>query len=479
MDRVVCESYNYGDYFMKEIFCKYLKHPDCIFVVVSIFFAMSLSEFAIGSDDAVLITLPTRSDNILFNKNVNFINVIIYNYNVYFTWASRIIVNSIILWLLFSHKLFWMIYMGISLFIIFKSTKLLLLFKVDNTSIAISSICLMVPFSFQISAGWIATTGSYFAPLAFLLLSMVPIKKILCKENFKNYEYVIYVLALVYGTNMEQGSLLASTAYGFMFIYSIYKKYSHRFYIGFMLFLSLLSVLNVILCPGNWARKASEYKWFPTYDMLGVVDKLDIGFFTTIHMIMVKENTLLLTMCLGLAVGIWLKYKITFYRCLSAYPVIVLSLLGPLHNVLLKIDVRAERILKEIPYNGLISVNVGIDERTQFFLFTTVFIAIFIEIVLFHDDIRELIFSYFFLIMGLLSRIMMGFSPTVYASSTRTFELLYLCMAIVAIQVISKVFYENQECFDKWVYKALNSVFVLNIIVSLYQIHYLIKTTFR
>ena len=81
--------------------------------------------------------------------------------------------------------------------------------------------------------------------------------------------------------------------------------------------------------------------------------------------------------------------------------------------------------------------------------------------------------------MGLLSRIMMGFSPTVYASNTRTFELLYLCMAIVAIQVISKVFYENQECFDKWVYKALNSVFVLNIIVSLYQIHYLIKTTFR
>lgn len=468
---------------MEHFLDKVRNNDNNILVIASILFVIAISKFAIGGDDAGILKSITLPESEFFNKEIGVIDIIKFHLNTfYFTWSSRFIVNSIGFLLLFSNSFLWIIYMGMTFWVFVKAISLIMLNSSENTtnrSIVIISVFLMIPFYFQSTAGWIVTTASYFTPFAFLVLSIVPIKKILYKENFKNYEYVIYVLALVYGTNMEQGSLLASTAYGFMFIYSIYKKYSHRFYIGFMLFLSLLSVLNVILCPGNWARKASEYMWFPTYDMLGVVDKLDIGFFTTIHMIMVKENTLLLTMCLGLAVGIWLKYKITFYRCLSAYPVIVLSLLGPLHNVLLKIDVRAERILKEIPYNGLISVNVGIDERTQFFLFTTVFIAIFIEIVLFHDDIRELIFSYFFLIVGLLSRIMMGFSPTVYASGTRTFELLYLCMAIVAIQVISKVFYENQEFFDKWVYKALNSVFVLNIIVSLYQIHYLIKTTFR
>lgn len=462
------------------------RNNDGVFIIVSTIFAFILSGFNMGGDDISIyslvvdpnIRLGSVDGNILFNNNT-ITNVIEYNVQAYFTWSSRVVANSLVFLFVLSNKIFWIISMGITVFVFLKVMRMLIVSDIGNMNVAIISIFFMIPFYFQSNAGWIATTASYFTPFAFLLLSIVPIRKILCKEHFKRYEYIIYILALIYGTNMEQGSFLAVVAYGFMFIYMVYKKYSHKLYVGFMLFLSLLSVLNVILCPGNWARKASEYVCFPTYDMLGVVDKLDIGFFTTIHMIMVKENALLLTMCLGLAVGIWLKYKITFYRCLSAYPVIVLSLLGPLRNVLLKIDVRAERILKEIPYNGLISVNVGIDERTQFFLFTTVFIAIFIEIVLFHDDIRELIFSYFFLIVGLLSRIMMGFSPTVYGSGTRTFELLYLCMAIVAIQVISKVFYENQECFDKWVYKALNSVFVLNIIVSLYQIHYLIKTTFR
>lgn len=461
-------------------------NTDGVFFIVSIIFAFIISNFNMGGDDISIFNLTTEPssrcfgvhDNMLFNNNT-IINILEFNIQAYFSWSSRLLVNSILFLFVLSNKMFWIISMGMVVFVFFKAIRMLIISDIRNMNVAIVSIFLMIPFYFQSNAGWITTAASYFMPFSFLLLSIIPIKKILCKEHFKRYEYIIYIFALIYGTNMEQGSLLAVVVYGFMFIYMVYKKYSHKLYVGFMLILSFLSVLNVVLCPGNWTRKFAEYKWFPTYDMLGIIDKLDIGFFSTIHMIMVKENTLLLTMCLGLAVGIWFKYKTMFYRCLSTYPVIILSLLGPLRSILLKIDVRAERILKEIPYNGLISVNVGIDERTQFFLFTTVLIAICIEIVLFHDDVRELVFSYFFLIMGLLSRIMMGFSPTVYASSTRTFELLYLCMAIVAIQVISKVFHENQECFDKWVYKAINSVFVLNIIVSLYQIHYLIKTTFR
>lgn len=80
----------------------------------------------------------------------------------------------------------------------------------------------------------------------------------------------------------------------------------------------------------------------------------------------------------------------------------------------------------------------------QFEMFLLICICLCVEIFLLNDTIEDIIIDMSLAVMGVASRVMMGFSPTVYASSERTYTSLIFCFILMAVHIYSK----NYKCLN-------------------------------
>lgn len=359
----------------------------------------------------------------------------------WFSWSSRVLVNFVGSVVLGGGRIIWMLYMAISSYVMLKA--MVLLFsdgkKREIAMFAIFTLMLF-PFRTLMTAGWIAATTSYFGPQAFALMSMVPIKKVVKNEKICWWESILYAACLIYGTNAEQFCIVILILYLAAIIYLFTKKRSSGIlWINFAL--TAINFIAALACPGNKVRSASEeINWFPTYRMLDFIDKADIGISTTLKWIFVDGGILILVMCIVLAFFIWQKYKEPLFRFVSVIPVIVSIGLGPLRDFFTALFPDAAFLMNDIDYYGAFNVqSLGRGVGTlQFAIFLLIAACVCAEIILLNDTIEGFLTDILLIVMGVASRCAMGFSPTVYASSTRTYTTLVVCFMAVLIHIYSK-----------------------------------------
>ena len=434
---------------------------DKIFIIVSVLVGILMINVHMGSDDLLWVNR--------FNAGNQYSML-----SDYETWSSRILINKIVMIFLITLQGLWPVYMAVMTYLFFKAMEHISPNKIYIHTF-IASIFLMIPFYFETSAGWICTTCSYYGPIACSILSLVPIKKILYDESIKSWEYFIYAVALLYGTNCEQGLVLNLAGYVALLLYLGYKKIVNKYLCMGTIFL-ICNLIFTLTCPGNLNRKFAEINRYPSYELLDITDKLDLGISTTLHMLVFKENTLLWTLAIVLGLCIWKKYDELKYRIIAVYPVIILSLLGPLKSILERIDSRAMEVFREIPMYGLINVDMARIEIIQGILLISVIICITSGILLVYEYPRECLQGMFLWIIGLVTRFIMGFSPTVFASGTRTFELLYVCVALLVVHIVSS----NYNLLKQWIENQyIQMLLYANIIVSLFQIGRMVNTVFE
>lgn len=84
--------------------------------------------------------------------------------------------------------------------------------------------------------------------------------------------------------------VIAVGCYTVAVIYFVLKKRNAKLiFVNF--FVTMMSVVNFLMCPGNSSRQLSEEAtWFPTFSMLNKVDKVDIGLFTTLRNIFLDNS---------------------------------------------------------------------------------------------------------------------------------------------------------------------------------------------
>lgn len=148
-----------------------------------------------------------------------------YSIEMYYTWASRVIVNFVVFIFTDNNPIYWAIFNGISMFVLIKAMKILFIDgNSDNMSdIFTSCMVMLFPFWHLSSAGWMATVTTYFLPMAFGLFSLVPIKSILKNEKIIWWKFVLYWLCLVYGANNEQVMVVILLSY-LVFLYGIASR---------------------------------------------------------------------------------------------------------------------------------------------------------------------------------------------------------------------------------------------------------------
>lgn len=380
-----------------------------------------------------------------------------YNLNSYHNWTSRILINTV--WSIILEHVYYlyMIYMAISMYVLCKALYHIIPGEKDyKKAVFTVMVAMFFPFHLMTSAGWIATTGTYFGPQAFGIMALLPMGKIAKKEALSIKEVLWFSLCLLYGANFEQMCVALVFLYGVFCVWMLMEK-NIRFETFLFLGLSVASLIFILTCPGNWGRSGEEAELFPTYGMLGFADKLELATSLTLKWIYL-DGTLLTLFLLGLiAVVVWKKYSHPGYRLAATIPFGVSLLLGPLRDVTEYLFPKVGMLTEDIEYYGAINVEhrgVGIG-LLQLFVCLSLSLLVLVSLILINDTLRDLVADVSLVLVGVGTGTMMGFSPTIYASEGRTFSTLTLCVMILLMHIYEK----NRDTFAL-AFKKVNILYV-------------------
>lgn len=356
----------------------------------------------------------------------------------YNTWTSRLVIEGIMVIILQANIILWKLID--TLMYVLLGCSISYLFIEDNKrelNFLIIMLILIYPIRDMETAGWVATTMNYLWPLSLGMASIIPVKKVIKQVKIRNYEYILYILSTIYASNSEQTLIwLIPTFISAIAFNYIYRKKISKFLL-LELFICLVNLAISLICPGNHNRLFLETQtWMPDFGTFTFIEKVYLGFSETMVYFTTNCIGLFIIFTIILFLIINSKHNNMFFRFISLIPLLIvvignsLSFMFPYLAILFKkffieysIDVQSYNILIEY-----------IPAYTYILLVGCIVISIYL---IFENNFVTLL-CLFILTLGLTTRMAMGFSPTLFASSTRTYLYLYFAFIITIIILMSR-----------------------------------------
>ena len=425
---------------MKEKFKKFLENGRGVIL------ALFILELAL-----TIFVTPNKFDDKTFIDNIASNSIISYVGPRYFWWTSRTIIEFTLCLVLKTSKYLWILLEALMVTLAgYSISKLFIKDNKKENNIMLLFMILVYPLDVMNSAGWAATTTNYMWPLALGLFSLIPIRKIWDGEKIKFWQYPLYTLALLYACNQEQTCAIIVCLYLlFTVITTIRDKKLHPYLLIQTLF-TIASLLFILTCPGNYERQASEISEnFKDIGMLSTLDKLGLGFTANFSEIFTKGDLVFLMFTGLIYVYIMTNYKDKLYRVVAAIP--FLSIL---------VSHYFRRLTEKFfPFINLFFDEFGTKDvkltaancNNLFNVLPIVFslgitICIVLSLLLIFKKLKNNVALLIFL-AGLASRVMMGFSPTVFVSGERT-RIYFDFAMIIASLLVWLEFKKNTEKID-------------------------------
>lgn len=419
---------------------------------------------------------PDKYDSEFFINQVKEMSVLNFVKMRYQTWTSRILIETLIGVILLKSRFIWVILNTIMMTILGYSI-LKLFVKDDNKSLTWMTICFifLYPLNKIASCDWGAGSMNYTWPLAMLLFSAISIKKIWQGEKIAKYQYLLYSLALIFACNQEQSCAIAFGAYFiFTFLYILKHKKAHSFLIIQCIFI-ILSLLFIATCPGNYARKNDEiatyYMNFVSFSML---DKISLGLTSTVNQLLLNTNVVFLVFSLVTTVYIFKQYKNNLYRAISLIPFVACLVFGVFKDI----------VCRAYPYFGIfceILMNEGVmltaENYFNFMNFLPLVLAFVIlgsmllNILLIFKNLKSNIAIVIF-VLGVMSRVALGLSPTVFASTDRTFLFFEFALIIISVLIWQEFMKETDKSQIKVRSRLATFIAVLAVLQYVHTIIY-------
>lgn len=389
-------------------------------------------------------------------------------------WTSRLLVEAILKLLAAAPDWIWrMMNVLIVLLLVWIVADLFGIEK-DNTrrqaKVFFFVLMWCVPMACISESGWIVTTLNYLWPLTLGLVAARPIKHWTCGERCSVWEYVVCPFCMLFGANVEQGGALLLGVYLLAGVYMLrYKKRLLPFYFV-MLFLAAASIVFIMTAPGNASRVVKETEtWFPEFAGLNITQKLLMGFIDTANYYLAaggsKRENYLFALLAGIQlVGIWQKRKERWFMMKAVVAVLPLLFFWGIGKAglywLLNRGFRyGGHIVGLLGLNRCLPTGAGIFRffgwmsysmemvLLQAGVYLALLICVAMTIFFLHGRSRETLFEFVILGAGLLSRLIMGFSPTLYASASRS--TLYCSVAILIVCLRNLQIYWNKHAEKK------------------------------
>ena len=356
----------------------------------------------------------------------------------WFEWSSRLIIESgvnvfarnLYVWgffnLLFGGLLFWSL------------SRIL-----GNRRIIQTSVLLMLMLSINsymmASAGIFATTINYLWPFAAFLFALTTILKPFRNKKINLWANIFSVPAIIFAVCSEQITVLALLVFAGIAIKNIIEKKKVPKLVLFFIILSVVGILNVLISPGNVVRTASEIRnWWPDFQMVSLKQKILNGTIVSFARLFLSPELPAVILVIALAI-------LAFRKGNSKAFVAILPSLGILGLIFAPISTLSSYTSLTTYFVEIRNVAHGMDSghmgnvRFRMFILTlsAVFTAsILLAIYFIYGKTKRTLYILYALMAGVITMMMISFSPTLFGSSTRTMYLFVVILCAVDFVVI-------------------------------------------
>lgn len=406
------------------IFIRALKWPYLPFAVLGIvIFLIHLPMKTGGSDDLSFMKMFSAPG----------FDPFLYSVNRYLTWTSRTLLEFLLMFGISIPELLWkiidtLVYVMIGVFL----SKVIARERRFEINAFIAGLMLLFPYTDLSSAGWVTTTVNYSWPLMFGLIALYPLRKISWGKKIRAYEYPLYAVSLLIAANQEQLCFVMLAVYGAFTIYRLSKKKNDSI-VFIQLGLCVLSLAYVLLCPGNSARSVKEASdWFPDYKAFTFIQKTESGVSGFLSSLFLSRNSVFLVLTFLVFLTVQRKYKNVFYWVIASLPFLSAAALYALY--FFKNDSLGLGSLFNLagPYGIINSLTLGsFTAIFAMFVMLLMVCLLLISLYLAFGGSSEGFKAIGLIVAGIATKAVIGFSPTVWASLSRTE--VYLLFSVISV----------------------------------------------
>ncbi|MBQ8117067.1 MAG: hypothetical protein IJ147_03320 [Lachnospiraceae bacterium] len=350
-------------------------------------------------------------------------------------WTSRILIEFVLLSVI-KYDLLWRV-----LDTVFVVTLGTMLGRITEEKRFSYAVLLLYPFHEMASAGWVNTTLNYLWPLWSGMLIFVMYKKYMTGEKLHWSAYLWSIPAVLFACDQEQMAVVMLIVTVGMIGIGISRKRYLMPYVDLMFLLNIACLVKMFICPGNQARSVTETSIrYAAFSELSVWDKIFLGVYNVESTFIARPHILFLPITLLLAFLVFQKTESGWKRGLAAAPAAVTLA----HCVLAESMTKWNRIFWRCEAEEFDLEDLGLYRLPVWLFFGLVLCSlVFIMYILWKEQIRQFWAVLILWGAGLASAVMMGFSPTMFDSGSRT--MLFFCFAMMT--VIGMCVHRHKEVF--------------------------------
>lgn len=404
---------------IKELMNKKYVYYVCLFIFV---FALHL------------FMRPGEADDLWFINNYTGYPLS-FAYMRYMQWSSRFLIEMVLVFIASLPLIVWKVLDTLMIVLLFYSGNKLL--NIKNRKILIFEIFLIMILPWKVfgETGWIATTLNYTWPITLGFYGF----SILLEEKTNFLKQIISFFCIIFACNQEQMCCVMLAFIIICFCIRTFQKKNNKVFLIPFIICILMGVLHII-CPGNSMRQISEMQtWYPAYQNFDVLDKISIGIISTVTAILFDFRIIYIAF-IGMLI-LYIKYlplnKKLSYIIQFILVCFIFINIYPFDSTQLMFYSKAQESIVITFMNFVLPV-----------LLFSLLISIVIYLILKTKNKYNYMFVLLFL-SGICSRLILGFSPTVYASGKRTVIYFYIVCYLLTIFIMKTICIIKENDFEK------------------------------
>ncbi|MCI1904677.1 MAG: DUF6056 family protein [Enterococcaceae bacterium] len=355
-------------------------------------------------------------------------------------WSSRTIIDTSIMFFV-QHFTLWKICNAVILFLtVYLLTKMIFDENIEKIFFIAALYCL-VPLQLFDETGWVATSLNYQWPFAFALLAFLPLANALKGKNNKLSTYILAFGGSIFALNQEQINA-CFLILSLVILFFLFRKKNFSYFLCAPTFISLLNLVYFLFSPGNKMRIQSEIiHWFPKFSKLSFFSKVDLGVSSFGQPLFFGFNILFFFLFLLILIAGYQK-GFSEGRLFVLSTPFVANLVFSFFKISTDafqnfggkdnaFNLRTDYFLRLFRPNGTHFEWNDLSTWLPLTAIVLLFIFLIVGIYLVSPTPQIGFFLSIILIMGACSRIIMGFSPTVWASGLRTYYVMFMVGVIL------------------------------------------------
>lgn len=413
------------------------------------------------------------NDDLFYQKVLHDFTYYEYLHGQWYVWTSRMAVEAVIITVSYFPMFLWKV-LDVFVYTIFGMllSKLFVKREVRISNYLLLFLMLIYPYTDLSTAGWSTTTMTYLWPLVFGTYSLLSIKKTACGEKIRWYEYIFYIISLLYSISLEQMNLALMLVYTISFLYFLFQKKLPVF-MGIQMLLTWLFLWLALTCPGNIRRALKEItQGFVDYPMLGTANKIEMGYSSTMYHLIVEKNLLSLILCIVIFITVLLKHKTIFYRMIAGFPLFLTTVFWLPKSILESVFPGMVKFANQLGTHGTITL-INYDWKRSYipvFLLGIAGCFLLLSLYLIYGNTKICYALILTLLAGAATRFIMGFSPTIWRSSERTYLILSFALIICIITVMQEMIRHSSKTLKG------RSIWIIGMLAFLSYVDHLISS---